>query len=443
MAGTEKIRIKSLLVSQAYLRYEFSRILAMSEYVRNGGLWTLEAVQKHAAEHGEHAGPIAITRFPDGTLMLHDGHHRVAATILAQRRYLMPGEYIIYEMTYEQYLTANLDVGFYTPFDPRTEVRFGDFHAFKKVAVSLPREEALQYIIENKNLYCRPRKIKDIRALMISTYQKDPEFQRVWYQEAAVLKDQQPYHGCKIYHPDGTLLCLCRQDRVEWYIERGLATVVDEPPLSIRLNFVPKGKGHAGDEFHLTGRRNQCVVCGADTGLTKHHCVPSQYRKYLPNFYKQRDCHDVLLLCVTCHRRYEIESQKLSRTIGTEFELYESLVEDDGLTRVKKMCFSLVRFGDRIPAARREAMRSEITVLLGHEPTELEMTDLCKKKLVSANSQKPLGQTVVESLTTPQLQNEFVRRWREHFLTSMLPAFLPSHWDVNRPIYQDISADVS
>lgn len=33
---------------------------------------------------------------------------------------------------------------------------------------------------------------------------------------------------------------------------------------------------------------------------------------------------------------------------------------------------------------------------------------------------------------TPDVQG-FVRRWREHFLRTMQPRCLPTHWDVDRP----------
>jgi hypothetical protein len=33
---------------------------------------------------------------------------------------------------------------------------------------------------------------------------------------------------------------------------------------------------------------------------------------------------------------------------------------------------------------------------------------------------------------TPDVQS-FIRRWRDHFLRTMRPEFLPAHWDVDRP----------
>ena len=31
----------------------------------------------------------------------------------------------------------------------------------------------------------------------------------------------------------------------------------------------------------------------------------------------------------------------------------------------------------------------------------------------------------------------FIRRWREHFLRTMQPRFLPEHWNVDRPASRD------
>ena len=88
------------------------------------------------------------------------------------------------------------------------------------------------------------------------------------------------YGNCKVYSPDNQLMFRCLEKKIKWYLDRGLAELIEESPLSIRLKFEPKGKGERIDKLKVE-RNNICVVCGVTdlSILTKHHIVPYQ----LPN----------------------------------------------------------------------------------------------------------------------------------------------------------------
>lgn len=51
--------------------------------------------------------------------------------------------------------------------------------------------------------------------------------------------------------PDGGLLCTCSEKKVQWYLERELAELVSEEPLSARLKFEPRGRDN--EEYYLVG----------------------------------------------------------------------------------------------------------------------------------------------------------------------------------------------
>eukprot|EP00854_Cymbomonas_tetramitiformis_P023839 gene23839-28910_t len=56
------------------------------------------------------------------------------------------------------------------------------------------------------------------------------------------------YENCRILAPDGTVLSTCGQKKINWYIQRGLATLECEEPLTARLKFEPAGRGHSDDK---------------------------------------------------------------------------------------------------------------------------------------------------------------------------------------------------
>ena len=98
------------------------------------------------------------------------------------------------------------------------------------------------------------------------------------------------YGNCKILAPDGKLMCRCLEKRVNWYLNRHLAQIVDNDPLTIQLNFKPSGNGSTHQDLK-TIRENICVVCGDNnlSHLTKHHTIPYEYRRYFPDELKSHN----------------------------------------------------------------------------------------------------------------------------------------------------------
>ncbi|KAG4980060.1 hypothetical protein JHK85_034018 [Glycine max] len=60
------------------------------------------------------------------------------------------------------------------------------------------------------------------------------------------------YHNCRIYANDGRLLCYCDRRKLEWYLNRDLAKLIDEEPPAIMLLFEPKGRPEdEGNDFYI------------------------------------------------------------------------------------------------------------------------------------------------------------------------------------------------
>ncbi len=152
----------TLEITQQTLRYA-DKIDPMIEFVQSGGFWTQEALADFAKRNGKgDTRSINITVFEDGRRMLHDGLHRCTSTLLAGRQYLREDEYELNPWTYESYLTPNFELGFVTPFDPRTEVRVEDWHAYKAEVMAIAavdKVEAAAFISRNRDRYCRPKTV--------------------------------------------------------------------------------------------------------------------------------------------------------------------------------------------------------------------------------------------------------------------------------------------
>src|SRR5262249_3518583 len=157
-------------------------------------------------------------------------------------------------------------------------------------------------------------------------------------------------------------------EKALWYLNRGLVEVVSPSPPVLRFRFAPGGRGHAGDDYYLTGKGNHCVVCAATDGLNRHHVVPSVYRRHLPAAVKDHSHHDVLWLCLACHERYEQAANELKARLGEEVgvPLHGLRTERDRARgQAIKLALALVRHGERIPDARREEIRRFLGDWLG------------------------------------------------------------------------------
>lgn len=111
------------------------------------------------------------------------------------------------------------------------------------------------------------------------------------------------YDNCYMEAPDGELLCTLDRAKALWYQKKGLATLVSEDPLRMRLLFEPSGRavGQTG-AYDLVEKMNQCVVCGTQENYSRKFIVPKEYRKFFPVVLKSHSSHDILLMCLECHR---------------------------------------------------------------------------------------------------------------------------------------------
>lgn len=154
------LQLSDLKLTQSSLRME-DQIEDMVELVANGGRFNLERVTYHAKKYGSRPLLIAINKFEDGELYVRDGHHRVGSIWLAGREFLYDDEYVFEYYTYKEFDEINFDMSYVTPFDPRYEVRFGDFGPFRRETMRIYNElgeaKALKYIENNRHLYCSKR----------------------------------------------------------------------------------------------------------------------------------------------------------------------------------------------------------------------------------------------------------------------------------------------
>lgn len=242
------------------------------------------------------------------------------------------------------------------------------------------------------------------------------------------------YGNWQVQSPDGSILFLALQERADWYLKRGLAEVVGEN--TIRLNFEPKGKRDPNDLYSISVKSNRCVVCNIDdiSVLTKHHIIPSEYRKFFPIEVKSRSCHDIVPICRDHHDEYETEATKFKQKIAEDYgvEFTQNLV-DSNVSSALRLAKVLLNKPANIPADRLEQIRTDFKQYSGIH----NITDDSVLKYVSNQKNyrlKTHGQLVVEKVIANDTLYDFVVMWRRHFVDTMKPQFLPKYWNINREL---------
>ncbi|XP_020884168.1 protein RRP6-like 3 isoform X2 [Arabidopsis lyrata subsp. lyrata] len=214
------------------------------------------------------------------------------------------------------------------------------------------------------------------------------------------------YHNCRIYANDGRLLCYCDKRKLEWYLNRGLAKLVEENPPAIMLLFEPKGRPEdEGNDFYIQTKRNICVGCGEGKHYLRYRIIPSCYRVHFPEHLKSHRSHDIVLLCVDCHEVAHAAAERYKKQIATEFGIplfvrrvldskeaqgTSSLVEDESTgnsedagvspLHLRSAAMALLRHGNRMPSSRREELLQTVKMYYGGR--DISEEDLEKALLI-------------------------------------------------------------
>ncbi len=246
-------------------------------------------------------------------------------------------------------------------------------------------------------------------------------------------REKEIYGNCRVLHPNGKLMFLCLPKRVNWYLDRGLAELVSEDPVTIKLNFEPNGDGHVDDEYHLGEKQNACVVCGCDNleYLTKHHIVPREYRKWMPLEIKSRSSHDVVVMCSECHSQYERGfADKLKSELEKEvgLDINNTMHQDQMRTLAVYNYSKLMMDPDKIlkiPEGRIEYFLKEIKrIFKTDNPAEVYNLPIHKMIREELDS-------VAKKIIEGKDLKEFIKMWRRHFIESMNPPYMPKGWSID------------
>jgi len=261
-----------------------------------------------------------------------------------------------------------------------------------------------------------------------------------------------------VYHPDGTHMFTCGERKAAWYLERGLAKRTANG--KIQLTFTPKGNGFESNEiFGKSVRKSICVVTGVSDGLQRHHIVPYCYRSYFPEQYKSKNHHDVVLIHHEKHGEYETEATNYKDEIARKYDVktikdfnveYTGKLREAGkenailLNNIYSLFKTYGKVSDDVILEKLKAISEDTGIpfetvcnynyvqlykmyLLLKKAHEQEMYEFKRDNRIYYDH----GYHVVQKLIAEDGIEDFVKLWRQHFIDTMQPKYMPTGWSVD------------
>ncbi|XP_070973388.1 exonuclease 3'-5' domain-containing protein 2-like [Oncorhynchus clarkii lewisi] len=249
------------------------------------------------------------------------------------------------------------------------------------------------------------------------------------------------YDNCFLYAPDGQPLCTCDKKKAQWYLDKGIGVLQSEEPFIVRLLFEPSGRPDSQQDYYLTAKKNLCVVCGKNNSYIRKNIVPQEYRRHFPSEMKDHNSHDILLLCTSCHAASNVHDGFLKQQLADEYGAPQGceegvrLLEDSDRRKVRSAARALLTVGAGLPEARRDELQKVIRCFFNDvelAPETLQRAAGLETRIFN-ESYVPHGLKVVKATAEQGLKGlmELECRWRQHFLSTMTPRYLPFLWSVS------------
>ncbi|XP_030070308.1 exonuclease 3'-5' domain-containing protein 2 [Microcaecilia unicolor] len=287
----------------------------------------------------------------------------------------------------------------------------------------------------------KQRKLGLSSQLVPSQQGKDPRKQKRKPLGAGYSARKTPfYDNCFLHAPDGQPLCTCDRKKAQWYVDKGIGELVSSDPFIVKLSFEPSGRPESQVDYYLTVKENLCVVCGKQESYIRKNIVPHEYRRHFPIQMKDHNSHDILLLCTSCHAISNCFDNHLKQNLAEEFsapigcEEGVRLLEDPLRRQVRSGARALLSV-ESLPHQRKEELLEVIRTFYGTTTvtTEILQEAATMETRIFNESYIPHGLKVVQCYAKGGLRSlmQLEKRWRQHFLDSMQPSYLPQRWSVD------------
>lgn len=240
------------------------------------------------------------------------------------------------------------------------------------------------------------------------------------------VTDKIIYENKEVYSLEGELIGYIPVKRFNWYIKKGLCTIINEN--SIKLNFEPtyKNEKNVIDKDTQGPKENICVVCGCDQKLKRFRVIPYEIKKCFPDKYKAHMSSDVVVIC----SEHAADGDYYNREL--KYKLYEDNgVNPDDFKIDSKMrsIYTLIKKIEKDDnICKNQYTAKTLQDYFGKDPTIEDMNKLIDDvDNFKFNGFRTPEELLVHKIIEGNKVNSFIQDWKQNFVDSFDPAFL--QWD--------------
>lgn len=233
------------------------------------------------------------------------------------------------------------------------------------------------------------------------------------------------YDNIKMFSKEGVFLAYTDLKKKNWYLKRKLAIVKNEKDFQLLFNAGGEGNVERNDYYRIP-LENKCIVCGTKEELTRHHIVPSEFRKHFSKELKSHSSFDLKILCHTCHSNYHIEGDKYKLTLLKKYGLEH---HEEIRQKLRSYVKAILNHKEKIPAVKLMKLKYFIKT-----NSNINIENRIESEKIIRNWEH-VSKRVVKKATQRNLNN-FIIGWRKHFIETTKPKFIEQTWLDNMEVIE-------
>lgn len=231
------------------------------------------------------------------------------------------------------------------------------------------------------------------------------------------------YDNCELYSLNDSLIGLCSKSRMNWYLKKGIAETIPDRDNSIRLLFETKYENNINK--NKLKKENKCYVCETTNNLSRYHVLPSEYKRYLPQIWKDRSSMNILPLCNDCSAEANAYFQEFKTALEEEYEVSKDNYYDKEKEIIKRLSKKILNNREH-GITDKEPLQKLLEKL---KINEIDNNELIKLSQIDSSviykETKCCAEYIMKQIIKENKIEEFINQWKDFFVECMKPKDLP------------------
>jgi hypothetical protein len=240
------------------------------------------------------------------------------------------------------------------------------------------------------------------------------------------------YDNCLVKTSNGQTGWYTKRSRCDWYIKRGLASIIQEDPYIIQLKFETKLQKAGLVDLHLIdAKKNICVACGSGNQLNRYNIIGKG--AVLSN------SHDSVFLCNRCMSVMTRAADNLLDKLLDKYNCRQGYINycEDYKKKKKHITLANGILSNNTPQMVKDKMKTELYDYCKENNVDgIDIDNMDLNKIIEINTiqYEPIVRRYIMNYVIekdPDTHHEWRLMWRQYFLDTLKPKHMPKTWTID------------